>query len=79
MFMVAPTWDSFWDTIKEQYYHVSPWHNTKECLSKQSLLVELKASELEVDSDSESNPKGGKWIIDVEPSATVDTTNVHPS
>jgi hypothetical protein len=42
-------------------------------------LVELKAYESEVDYDSESNPKGGKRIIDVEPSATVTTTKVHPS
>jgi hypothetical protein len=42
-------------------------------------MVELKASESEVDYDSESNPEGGKWIIDVEPSATVTTTKVQPS
>jgi hypothetical protein len=60
-------------------YHKIPWHNTEECRSKQSLVVELKASESEVDSDSESNPEGGKWIIDVEPSATVATTKVWPS
>jgi hypothetical protein len=42
-------------------------------------VVELKASELEYDSDSESNPEGGKQIIDVEPSATVATTKVRPS
>jgi hypothetical protein len=39
----------------------------------------MKASELEADSDSESNPEGGKWIIDVEPSATVATTKIRPS
>jgi hypothetical protein len=42
-------------------------------------MPELKASELEADFDSESNPKGGKWIINVEPSATVATTKVRPS
>jgi hypothetical protein len=42
-------------------------------------MVELKDSESEVDSDSESNPEGGKQIIDVEPSATVTTTKVWPS
>jgi hypothetical protein len=42
-------------------------------------VVELKDSESEVDSDSESNPEGGKRIIDVEPSATVATTKVQPS
>jgi hypothetical protein len=42
-------------------------------------MAELKASESEADSDSESNPEGGKQIIDVEPSATVATTKVQPS
>jgi hypothetical protein len=42
-------------------------------------MAELKASESEADSDSESNPEGGKQIIDVEPSATVATTKVWPS
>jgi hypothetical protein len=60
-------------------YHKIPWHNTEECHSKQSLVVEMKASKSEEDSDSESNPEGGKWIIDVEPSAIVATTKVHPS
>jgi hypothetical protein len=60
-------------------YHKIPWHNTEECHSKKSLVVELKDSESEEDSDSESNPEGGKQIIDVEPSATVTTTKVQPS
>jgi hypothetical protein len=59
-------------------YHKIPWHNTKECRSKQSLMAELRASDLEVDSNFESNPKGGKQIIDVEPSATVATAKFHP-
>jgi hypothetical protein len=42
-------------------------------------MVELKASELEIDFDSESNPEGEKRIIDAEPSATVATTKVRPS
>jgi hypothetical protein len=25
IFLVSPTWDSFWDTIKEQYYHVGSY------------------------------------------------------
>jgi hypothetical protein len=57
-------------------YHKIPWHNTEECRSKQSLMAELKASESEVNSDSESNPEGGKQIINVEPIATVATTKV---
>jgi hypothetical protein len=60
-------------------YHKIPLNNTEECCSKQSLIVELKASESEIDSDSESNPEGGKQIIDAEPSATVATTKVRPS
>jgi hypothetical protein len=50
-----------------------------ECRSKQSLVVELKASKLEANSDSESNPEGGKKIIDAEPNAMVTTTKVWPS
>jgi hypothetical protein len=42
-------------------------------------VAELKAYESEVDSDFESNPKGGKQIIDVEPSATIASTKVQPS
>jgi hypothetical protein len=60
-------------------YHKIPWHNTEECRSKQSLVLELKYSESEEDSDSESNPKNGKRIINVEPNATVATTKVQPS
>jgi hypothetical protein len=60
-------------------YHKIPWHNTEECCSKQSLVAELKDSKSETDSGSESNLEGGKHIIDVEPSATVATTKVHPS
>jgi hypothetical protein len=39
----------------------------------------MKASDFEVGYDSKSNPEGGKWIIDVEPSAIVATTKVQPS
>jgi hypothetical protein len=42
-------------------------------------MAELKDYESEVDYDSESNPEGGKKIIDVEPSATVTTTKVQQS
>jgi hypothetical protein len=59
-------------------YHNIPWHNTKECRSKQPLMAKMKAFDSEVNSYSESNPKGGKWIIDVEPSATVSTTKFYP-
>jgi hypothetical protein len=53
---------------------ITPWHNTEECCSKKSLVDNMKASESVVNSDSESNPEGGKQIIDAEPSATVSTT-----
>jgi hypothetical protein len=67
------------DTRKWCKYHKIPWHNTEEVFSKKSLVVELKASESEVDYDFQSNPEGGKLIIDVEPSATVATTKFWPS
>ena len=60
-------------------YHKIPSHNTEKCRSKQSLVAKIKASELEVDSDSESNLEGGKRIINVEPSAIVTTTKVWSS
>jgi hypothetical protein len=60
-------------------YHKIPWHNIDEYHSKQSLMVELKAYESEADSDYESNPEGGKRIINFEPSAIVSTTKFHPS
>jgi hypothetical protein len=60
-------------------YHKSPWHNTDECHSKQSLVAELKASESGANSDSESNLEGGKWIINDEPISMIATTKVWPS
>jgi hypothetical protein len=67
------------DTGKWCEYHKIPWHNIEEYHSKQSLVVQLKASKSKVDSNSESNTKGGKNIIDGEPSATVTTTKAQPS
>ena len=34
-------------------FHKSPWHNTNECRSKRSLVVEIKDNELNPDSESE--------------------------
>jgi hypothetical protein len=42
------------------------------------LVAEVKASESDVGSDSESEPEKGRQIIDAEPSATIATTKVHP-
>ena len=39
----------------------------------------MKASKSDVDSESESNPESGKWIINVKPSATIATTKFQPS
>jgi hypothetical protein len=41
-------------------------------------VVELKYSESEANSDFESNIEGGKWIINVKPSATFTTTKFKP-
>jgi hypothetical protein len=57
-------------------YHKIHWHKAEEFFSKKSLVVELKASDSEADSDSKSNIEGGKKIIDVEPNSTVTTTKI---
>jgi hypothetical protein len=41
-------------------------------------LAETKSSGLDVDSESDSEPKKGKKIIDAEPNVTIATTKVHP-
>jgi hypothetical protein len=57
-------------------FHKIPWHNTDECRSKQSLVVELKTSKSDPGFDSVSEPYKGKWIIDAESSAVVATTKI---
>ena len=42
-------------------------------------MVELKYFESEENYDFESNPEGGKQIINAEPSATIATTKFWPS
>jgi hypothetical protein len=59
-------------------YHKIPWKNNEECHSKQSFVAEMKDFKSKEDSDSESNTKSGKWIIDFETSAIVATTKVQP-
>jgi hypothetical protein len=41
-------------------------------------VAEVKASKSDVESDSEPELERGRWIIDVEPSATVATTKLQP-
>jgi hypothetical protein len=42
-------------------------------------VAEVKAYESASSSDSKSEPKNGRWVIDVEPSATLATTKIQPS
>ena len=67
------------DTSKWCEFHKSPWHNTDECRSKQSLVAEIKSSESDPDSDSEPNATAahnGRQIIDADPTATVATAQI---
>ena len=61
-------------------FHKSSTHNASECRSKQSLVVEIRTSELDACSEYESKPhKGngkGKYIIDAEPNAIVTTPKI---
>ena len=61
-------------------FHKSSTHNTSECWAKQLLVAEMRASDSDACSDSESEPdKGndkGKHIIDAEPNAIVATAKI---
>jgi hypothetical protein len=66
------------DTGKWCDFHKIPWHNTDECHSKQSLVVEIKDKELNPDSKSNSENTGRRQIIDANPTATVAITTIQP-
>jgi hypothetical protein len=56
----------------------SPWHNTDECRSKQSLVAEIKDKEPNLDSESDSENNGKRHIIDTDPTAIVATAAIQP-
>jgi hypothetical protein len=66
------------DTGKWCDFHKIPWHNTDECHSKQSLVVEIKDKEPNPDSESDSENTGRRQIIDADPTAIVTTTTIQP-
>jgi hypothetical protein len=59
-------------------FHRSPWHNTNECRSKQSLVAEIKDRELNPDSESDSKNNGKGQIIDADPTTIVRTIAIQP-
>jgi hypothetical protein len=66
------------DTRKWCDFHKIPWHNTDECLSKQSLVAEIKDKEPNPDSESNYENTGKRQIIDADPTAIVMTTTIQP-
>ena len=48
------------DTGKWCELYKIPWHNIDECQAKQSLVAEMKSSQLDPDSDSKIEPDKGK-------------------
>jgi hypothetical protein len=64
------------DTGKWCDFHKIPWHNTDECRSKQSLVVEVKDTEPNPDSESDPENIENRQIIDADPTATVVTTTI---
>jgi hypothetical protein len=55
-----------------------PSQNTDDCLSKQSLVVEVKDTEMKPDSESDLENIEKKQIIDAYPTAIVATTTIQP-
>jgi hypothetical protein len=55
------------DTGKWCEFHNIPWHNTDECYSIKSLVVELKDKESNPDLDPNSENNRRRQIIDADP------------
>ena len=66
------------DTRKWCDFHKSPWHNTDECRSKQSLVAEIKDQEPDPDPESDSENTNRRHIIDADPTAIVATAAIQP-
>jgi hypothetical protein len=66
------------DTGKWCDFHKIPWHNNDKCLSKQSLVVELKEIESSLDSNSDLENNKRRHIIESEPIATATTATIQP-
>jgi hypothetical protein len=66
------------DTGKWCDFYKSPWHNTDECRSKQSLVAEIKDKEPNPDSESDSENTGKGQIIDADPTTIVATVAIQP-
>jgi hypothetical protein len=64
------------DTGKWRDFHKIPRHNTNECHSKQSLVIEVKDTEPNPDSKSDPENIENKHIIDAKPIAIVATTTI---
>jgi hypothetical protein len=59
------------DTRKWCDFHKIPWHNTDECRSKQSLVVEVKEKDPNPDSKFDLENIKNRQIIDADSTATV--------
>jgi hypothetical protein len=57
-------------------FHKSPWHNTDECRSKQSLVAKIKDKEMNPDSEFDYENTGKGQIIEADPTAIVMTATI---
>jgi hypothetical protein len=64
------------DTQKWCDFHKIPWKNTNECLSKNSLVLNLKETEPSPNLDFDSENIKRRQIIYFEPTATIRTKTI---